>query len=300
MKSAPVALLLTLILQGCIADRRVVADCADDCASETACMVCIDDSAPPDATPLPEVNDATPADASLELDRAVAPDSRIARDATADLSVDAISDPPDQSRDAAVDCIPRREVADDLLDNDCDGEVDELAPHHVRDISIGDRHACAVLSDGRVKCWGATADLRLGAAFPDDDILGDRPEELGDALPAVPLWNQRAVQVLARARTCVVFDDGALACWGAVREEQPPVPPELIDTGGAPSTRPLPFRIGYVRDVRGPGDAVLAAGSAGAARRGAAPDFARWHAPMRWPSHRLLCSGRRFGLLWRG
>ena len=83
-----------------------------------------------------------------------------------------------------------------------------------RSISVGREHACAVLSGGRVKCWGSNAEGQLGLG--DLANRGDAPNELGDALPAVDLGTGRtAVEVRAGDRhTCALLDNGQVKCWG--------------------------------------------------------------------------------------
>jgi alpha-tubulin suppressor-like RCC1 family protein len=51
-------------------------------------------------------------------------------------------------------------------------------------------HACAVSAEGRVKCWGANGDGKIGLELPaagDSLKIGDAPGEMGDALPEVDL-----------------------------------------------------------------------------------------------------------------
>jgi hypothetical protein len=51
--------------------------------------------------------------------------------------------------------------------------------------SAGDVHACALLDDGTVKCWGAGGQLGLG------DLVGrgKSPNQMGDNLPTVKLFS---------------------------------------------------------------------------------------------------------------
>jgi cysteine-rich repeat protein len=81
-------------------------------------------------------------------------------------------------------------------------------------LSIEDRHACALLDNRTVKCWGENDNGELG--------LGDRkgrgfdPSEMGDNLPAVDLGTGPAVQsvVAAYRHSCALFQDGRVKCWG--------------------------------------------------------------------------------------
>lgn len=81
-------------------------------------------------------------------------------------------------------------------------------------VSAGSDHSCAVLDDGRLKCWGANASGQLGLG--DDEDRGDEPDEMGDALPYVDLGTDRTVRALRclHRETCVLLDDGAVKCWG--------------------------------------------------------------------------------------
>ena len=54
------------------------------------------------------------------------------------------------------------------------------------EVAVGGSFACAVLDDQSVKCWGDNRSGQLG--LEDQADRGDRPGEMGDALPA--LWLQ--------------------------------------------------------------------------------------------------------------
>jgi alpha-tubulin suppressor-like RCC1 family protein len=81
-------------------------------------------------------------------------------------------------------------------------------------IAVGNDHTCALLADGRVKCWGSNQLGQLGLGHTDS--LGAEPGEMGDALPAVDLGTgKKAVAIAAGAsHTCALLDDGAVKCWG--------------------------------------------------------------------------------------
>jgi uncharacterized repeat protein (TIGR01451 family) len=81
-------------------------------------------------------------------------------------------------------------------------------------ITAGQEHACAILDDGSLRCWGNGFSGALGLG--DTEHRGDEPGEMGAALPAVDLGPGRtAVDVAAGpAHTCAVLDDGTLRCWG--------------------------------------------------------------------------------------
>ena len=81
-------------------------------------------------------------------------------------------------------------------------------------VTAGLQHTCALLNGGAIKCWGFGAFGQLGLGAMKN--RGDRPNEMGDALPAVDLGTGRtAVAVSAGAfHTCAVLDTGAVKCWG--------------------------------------------------------------------------------------
>lgn len=96
-------------------------------------------------------------------------------------------------------------------------EVKPIPPHghRVLSVSTGFYHACAILDDHELKCWGAneSGQLGLGDARP----RGGNPNEMGEDLPAVDLGTGRyAVAVSAGfSQTCALLDDGHVKCWGA-------------------------------------------------------------------------------------
>jgi hypothetical protein len=87
-------------------------------------------------------------------------------------------------------------------------------PYRALSISVGRVHACAVLDDHALKCWGDNSSGQLGLG--DTRPRGRDASEMGDALPAVDLGTGRtAVAVAARSyATCALLDDGSVKCWG--------------------------------------------------------------------------------------
>jgi alpha-tubulin suppressor-like RCC1 family protein len=79
-------------------------------------------------------------------------------------------------------------------------------------LDLGDRHSCAVLDDGAVKCWGLNSYGQLGVG--DAVTRGDAAGQMGAALPAVQLA-ARAIDVSAGGRhTCALLADRSVQCWG--------------------------------------------------------------------------------------
>lgn len=79
-------------------------------------------------------------------------------------------------------------------------------------ISAGYQHACAILSDGSVRCWGLGTAGRLG--YGNQASVGDNEQVVSAG--AVDLGaGHRAVAISAGwYHTCAIRDDGQLLCWG--------------------------------------------------------------------------------------
>jgi hypothetical protein len=77
-----------------------------------------------------------------------------------------------------------------------------------------DQNPCAILQDGRVKCWGSNPSGELGTGDTID--RGDRPGEMGDSLSALDLGT--GVSILAvttgQQHACALLTGGVVKCWG--------------------------------------------------------------------------------------
>jgi len=92
-------------------------------------------------------------------------------------------------------------------------------------LAAGERHVCALLDNGPVKCWGANERGQLGLG-DNTGAVGDQPNEMGDNLPAVDfgtafLGHRWTVMELAAggSHTCarlveVATQVSVLKCWG--------------------------------------------------------------------------------------
>lgn len=81
-------------------------------------------------------------------------------------------------------------------------------------LAVGGYHSCALLIDGRVKCWGHNDFGQLGLGDMMD--RGGAPDDMGDALASVDLGDRAtAVAITAGAQhTCALLTDGRVKCWG--------------------------------------------------------------------------------------
>ncbi len=79
-------------------------------------------------------------------------------------------------------------------------------------VSAGDHHTCALLDDGRVRCWGFGRHGRLGYGNTDD--IGD--DETPGLVGPVDLGEGRTAVAISAggSHTCARLDDGSVRCWG--------------------------------------------------------------------------------------
>jgi hypothetical protein len=103
-------------------------------------------------------------------------------------------------------------------------------------VSVGDEHACVLLEDASVRCWGRGTHGRLG--YGDEESLGD--DEPLQAIPPVELGGPAVAIDAGTLASCAVLADGTARCWGACAS---PLAPTGIDTTclgqlGDPQTTP--------------------------------------------------------------
>jgi alpha-tubulin suppressor-like RCC1 family protein len=85
-----------------------------------------------------------------------------------------------------------------------------LSGHEAKAISTGLGHACVILDDGNVRCWGGNWDGQLAQGHILD--IGD---QAGETPVPVNLAGRRAVALGSGDNTaCAILDDGSLRCWG--------------------------------------------------------------------------------------
>jgi alpha-tubulin suppressor-like RCC1 family protein len=94
----------------------------------------------------------------------------------------------------------------------------------IASITAGAKHACVVLEDGSIQCWGANDYGQLGDGTTSDS----RVPALVHGLPP-------ATEVRAGAtHTCARLRNNTVACWGDNRVHQ------LVNGTSKPSSKPLP------------------------------------------------------------
>jgi alpha-tubulin suppressor-like RCC1 family protein len=81
-------------------------------------------------------------------------------------------------------------------------------------VSVGGDHACALVNNGQVKCWGYNALGQLGLG--DTNNRGDNPNEMGDQLPGIALGTCCSAKAIftGSGHTCVQLTNNQIKCWG--------------------------------------------------------------------------------------
>jgi alpha-tubulin suppressor-like RCC1 family protein len=101
------------------------------------------------------------------------------------------------------------------------GEMGDALPtvalgtgRHAKSIDVGGLHACALLDDDSIKCWGGNTDGQLGLG--DSNNRGASPGQMGDSLPTVALGTGYTAKSIACGSysTCAVLDTDQVKCWG--------------------------------------------------------------------------------------
>jgi alpha-tubulin suppressor-like RCC1 family protein len=92
--------------------------------------------------------------------------------------------------------------------------IDLGSGHTAKAISIAEFHACAILDDNSLKCWGENALGQLGLG--DTTQRGDNTSEMGVDLPTVNLGDNLTAQSVSMGSrsTCVILNTNKLKCWG--------------------------------------------------------------------------------------
>lgn len=102
------------------------------------------------------------------------------------------------------------EQCDDGNQANVDGCDVDCTYTQVLELAAGDRHNCALIEGGTIRCWGEGFFGELGHGVTDNIGDNETPASVGDLqLPALAL----AIDA-GDASTCAWFDDLALRCWG--------------------------------------------------------------------------------------
>jgi cysteine-rich repeat protein len=107
----------------------------------------------------------------------------------------------------------------------------------VAQIAAGGNHACAVLKDGTLRCWGGNYSGQLG--YGDTENRGDQPGEMPP--PPVDVGGPVAQVVISTdfEVTCALRTDGVVLCWGDNQSGSLGLGP-VGDIGNEPGDMPPP------------------------------------------------------------
>jgi hypothetical protein len=103
-------------------------------------------------------------------------------------------------------------------------------------IAAGRYASCAILDNKGLKCWGLGSLTGLGTDPPN---RGDKPGQMGDALPFVDLGAGHTATRVAIGfyDACVVRENNTVRCWGTSSAAvDVPVDGVIVDLAGASST----------------------------------------------------------------
>jgi alpha-tubulin suppressor-like RCC1 family protein len=107
------------------------------------------------------------------------------------------------------------QVGDGIKDS-----ADRIFPSYVAivrnavDLSIGDKHACALIDDGKVMCWGSDKYGQLGdISLPTSNLVQTSPNSI--LAVTIPLPEPIASITTGSNHTCALSKTGFVYCWGS-------------------------------------------------------------------------------------
>ncbi|MBT7081066.1 MAG: hypothetical protein HN929_06325 [Chloroflexi bacterium] len=74
-------------------------------------------------------------------------------------------------------------------------------------ISVGNSHACALLADGTIKCWGSDSEAKMGNAADQADDTNSTPVLVSNITTAIQIS-------AGKSHTCALLINGSVECWG--------------------------------------------------------------------------------------
>jgi alpha-tubulin suppressor-like RCC1 family protein len=106
--------------------------------------------------------------------------------------------------------------------------------HAAQAITAGDNHACAVLDNGALVCWGDNGDGQLGDGSTSGSATPTQVANMGPTDSSVPAQFLPIIRSISASRnnTCAVLVDTSVYCWGDNSRDQ------LGDGIGASSVAP--------------------------------------------------------------
>ena len=200
----------------CAADEHVAENTCAPCAAGTTNMA--GDDASGDDTSCDGV--MCPSSQHVEANACVPCPAGTGNEAGDDASgADTACDPifcAENEHVVANTCVACPEGTENPAGDDAAGSDTACAPAtvDVLSVALGERHSCALVEGGLVKCWGDNDFGQLGTG--DTLRVGDNPDETGMNLAPVDLGTGRTAVAIdaGKAHTCALLDDGTVKCWG--------------------------------------------------------------------------------------
>jgi alpha-tubulin suppressor-like RCC1 family protein len=144
------------------------------------------------------------------------------------------------------------------------GTVDLGAGRTAIAISAGTYHTCALLDNGRVRCWGLGSFGRLG--YGNTATVGD--DETPGSVGTVYLGRKAVAISAGNGHSCALLDNGRVRCWGfgdagrlgygntdTIGDDETPVSVGPVNAGGLLATKVRPalsFALRPTRDGSAP------------------------------------------------
>ena len=97
------------------------------------------------------------------------------------------------------------------------GVDDQNQPKTAQSLVLGNTHACAILNDNSLRCWGYDVDGRLGVGGSGSSFcLQGRFNPCRKSPTAVNLGQNKTAKFVALGdrHTCAILNDDTVRCWG--------------------------------------------------------------------------------------
>ncbi|NVB41840.1 hypothetical protein G6O69_28670 [Pseudenhygromyxa sp. WMMC2535] len=83
------------------------------------------------------------------------------------------------------------------------------------ELAAGERHACVLLENHDLRCWGANASGELGLGHTNDIGDDELPVDVDPVSLALPPDTEVVDLELGYAHSCALLSDGGVMCWGS-------------------------------------------------------------------------------------
>lgn len=130
----------------------------------------------------------------------------------------------------------RGQLGNAMRSNAAQGPSEVFAIENANAVAAGYEHSCAVIADGKVKCWGSNSENQLGAgtAFEAARFM---------VVPLIVEGLPPAVSVaLGGSHSCALTAHGEVHCWGGNDDGQ-------LGAGILQQSSPVPVRVSHLSGI---------------------------------------------------